>query len=249
MDHAAILLLAGLIAGAMNAMVGGGSFVTLPALIATGMPSISANATSSVALWPGGLASAAVYRHDQRPVAGMPVRLMLIVTLIGGAIGAGLLLVTPVRLFDQLLPWLLLVATLALAFARRIGPWMQAKIGPRRAPLLFGQLLLGVYGGYYGGAVGLMMLALWSLIDSADVKALAGSRTAMVSAANSVAIFCFALAGVVQWAAAAWLGAGALVGGYAGARIGKLLPSALIRAATLTLCTVITSLFFVRAYF
>src|SRR5258707_617466 len=101
MDYAALLMLAaGFLAGAMNALAGGGSFVTLRVLLAAGIPSVTANATSSVALWPGGLASAMVYRGEQRPVAGMGVRLMLGVTVVGGAIGAMLLLNTPVRLFD-----------------------------------------------------------------------------------------------------------------------------------------------------
>lgn len=249
MDSALLIVAAGLLAGLMNALAGGGSFVSLPVLIAAGIPSVAANATSTVALWPGGLASAMVYRGQQRPVAGMGVRLMLVVTVIGGAAGAVLLLSTPVRLFDKLLPWLALVATLALAFAPRVAPWLQARIGLRRLPLLAGQFLLGVYGGYYGGAVGLMMLALWSLIDGADIKALAGTRTAMVSAANSVAILCFVIAGAVHWSMAALLAAGALAGGYAGAAAAKRLSPGLVRGATLTLCVVITGVFFSRAYF
>ena len=249
MDQSTILIAAaGLLAGLMNALAGGGSFVTLPVLIGAGIPSVAANATSTVALWPGGFASAMVYRGQQRPIAGMSVRLMLAITVIGGAAGAVMLLSTPVRLFDKLLPWLALLATLALAFAPSIGPWLQARIGMRRAPLIACQFLIGVYGGYYGGAVGLMMLALWSLIDGADIKALAGTRTAMVSAANSVAILCFAVAGAVQWGAAAALAAGALAGGYFGSTVGKRLSPGLVRGATLTLCVVITAAFLSRAY-
>jgi len=232
----------------MNALAGGGSFVTMPALLSVGIPSVAANATSTVALWPGGIASAIVYRDDGRPVAGMAFPTMLAITMAGGIAGAALLLLTPVRLFDRLLPWLALVATLALAFAPRIGPWMQARLGRHRAPLLAGQFLLGIYGGYYGGAVGLMMLALWSLIDGSEIKKLAGTRTAMVSAANAAAILCFALAGIVAWREALLLGIGALAGGYAGAAIGRRLPSALVRGATLALCTAITIAFFARAY-
>lgn len=248
MESGLILIAAGLLAGLANALAGGGSFVTLPVLIAAGIPSVTANATSTVALWPGGIASAMVYRGGQQQVAGTGVRTMLIVTVIGGAVGAMLLLSTPVRLFDRLLPWLALAATLALAFAPRIGPWLQARIGAKPLPLLAGQFLLGIYGGYYGGAVGLMMLALWSLIDGADIKALAGTRTAMVSAANSIAILCFALAGAVEWGAAALLATGALTGGWAGAAVGKRLPPKLVRSATLLLCVVITGAFFARAY-
>lgn len=249
MDEALLIAAAGLIAGAMNALAGGGSFVTLPVLLATGMPSVAANATSTVALWPGGLASAVVYRGGLRPIAGVRPGTMLAISITGGAIGAGLLLWTPERLFDRLLPWLALLATLALAFAPRIGPWLQARLGSRGAPLLLvGQMLLGIYGGYYGGAVGLMMTALWSLIDSANLKVLAGPRLLMATAANAAAILCFALAGIVAWGAALLLGAGALAGGYAGAALGKRLPLPLVRAVTLALCVAITTAFFVRAY-
>ena len=249
MDQALIVAAAGLLAGAMNALAGGGSFVTLPALLATGVPSITANATSTVALWPGSLASAIVYRDGLRPIGGVGARTMLTITVAGGAIGAGLLLYTPERLFDRVLPWLALLATLSLAFAPRIGPWMQDRLGPGARPLLMaGQLSLGIYGGYYGGAVGLMMTALWSLIDGADIKALAGARVVMGAAANAAAIGCFALAGIVNWSTALLLGGGALVGGYAGARLGRRLPAAAVRIATLAICVAITSGFFVRAY-
>lgn len=243
----AILAVSGLTAGAMNALVGGGSFVSLPVLVATGIPSIIANATSSVALWPGGFASALVYR-ERPPVAGMRLPVMVALTMAGGAGGALLLFSTPVRLFDRLLPWLLLIATIALASAPRIAPHLQARSGHHGGLLVGGQFLLGVYGGYYGGAVGLMMLAMWNLIDGAGIKALAGTRTAMVTAANAAAIVCFAMAGMVRWRAALVLGAGALAGGYAGARIGRRLPPELVRAATLILCTAITIAFFIRAY-
>jgi len=250
MGEAPIIVAAGFLAGAMNALAGGGSFVTLPALLAIGTPSVAANATSTVALWPGGLASAVVYRDGLRPIGGIGVRTMLAVTVIGGTIGAGLLLYTPERLFDRLLPWLALLATLAIVLAPRVGPWMQARLGRRTVPLLLaGQLLLGIYGGYYGGAVGLMMTALWSLIDGANIKALAGARVFMGTAANAPAIACFALAGIVHWNTALLLGGGALAGGYAGARLGRRLPAAAIRTATLALCVAITLSFFVRAYF
>ena len=248
MDNALIFAFAGLCAGLMNALAGGGSFVTLPVLIAAGIPSVSANATSTVAVWPGSVMSVAVYRRELRAVGGVPLRAMLWVTLIGGAIGAGLLLATPVRLFDRLLPWLMLVATLALSFAPQIRAWAAKRASVGRTPLMAGQLLLGIYAGYYGGGAGLMMLALWSLIDGADIKALAGPRIAIVAAANAIAILCFAFAGVVHWLAALLMGAGSIAGGYAGAHICQRLPPTIVRILTLALCVSITLVFFVRAY-
>jgi uncharacterized membrane protein YfcA len=246
MEHILLLSGAGLMAGVMNALAGGGSFVTLPALIMAGVPSVAANATSTLALWPGGLTSVWVYRGGLRTVAGLSLVAMTVVTIIGGAIGALLLLGTPSGLFDRLLPWLLLVSTLALGLAPRI----RGNIGARlpRSMLLGVQGMLGIYGGYYGGAVGLMMLAVWSLIDKGEVKALNAPRTLMVTAANSVAILCFVVAGAIRWPDALLVGAGAIVGGYGGARLGRVLPSPVIRGATLLLCIAITVLFFIRAY-
>lgn len=246
-DNLLLLTGAGLLAGAMNALAGGGSFVTLPALIAAGVPSVAANASSTVALYPGGLASAFVYRGGLGEVAGAPVRPMLAITLVGGLVGALLLLWTSSSAFDAILPWLLLVATLALAFGPSIAPWLQrhARLGPR--PILALQFALGVYGGYFGGAVGLMMMAAWSLLAGVDLKQLNPARTLMVSAANTVAVLCFALAGAVRWREALVLGAAALVGGYLGAHAGKRLDARAVRAGTIALSVVMTAVFFVRA--
>ncbi|MFC2255001.1 sulfite exporter TauE/SafE family protein [Labrys portucalensis] len=239
---------AGLLAGAMNAMAGGGSFVTLPALIAAGVPSVAANASSTVALYPGGAASAYVYRSGFDPICGAPAGWMLAVTLAGGLAGALLLLWTPTTMFDQLLPWLLLVATLMLAAGPRLGAALRARLAAGPLVVLAIQVLLGLYGGYFGGAVGLMMIAAWSLLDGADFKALNPSRTLMVTAANTAAVLCFALAGAVHWPQTLIMGGGALAGGYLGAQAGRRLPSGAVRFATLAIAVGMTVAFFVRAY-
>ena len=177
MNHAAVLFAAGLLAGVMNALAGGGSFVTLPVLIAVGVPSVAANASSTFALYPGGLASAWVYRGGLTNVAGVPLRPAFLATLLGGLLGALLLLWTPGNLFDLVLPWLLLVATVTLAFGPRLGPLLRRRFRLGIAAILTVQFLLGVYGGYFGGAVGLMMIAAWSLLDNADVQTLSPART------------------------------------------------------------------------
>ncbi|MBB1092591.1 sulfite exporter TauE/SafE family protein [Rhodopseudomonas palustris] len=248
MSEVFLLIGAGALAGAMNAMAGGGSFVTLPALIGVGVPSVLANASSTIALYPGGLASAWVYRDGFSRVAGVPLGTMLLTTLFGGLIGALLLLWTPTSLFDRVLPWLLLLATLALAFGRRLGPALRARFRTGIVTLLVIQFLLGVYGGYFGGAVGLMMMAAWNLLDGADVKALNPPRTLLVSAANTVAVICFIVAGAVRWPEALLVGAGAILGGYFGAILGKALPSSVVKSATVLLAAAMTIHFFLRAY-
>jgi uncharacterized protein len=239
---------AGFLGGAMNALAGGGSFVTLPALIAAGVPSVPANASSTVALYPAGAASAWVYRDTLRAVEGVPILPSLIMTLIGGLVGALLLIYTPSTLFDRVLPWLLLAAALTLAFGPRLGPALRARFVAGPVTVLAIQFLLGIYGGYFGGAVGLMMMAVWSLLAGADIKALNPHRTLMVTAANTAALVSFVVAGVVWWPQTLALGLGAIVGGYGGALIGKRLPAAVVRTGTIALAFAITAAFFVRGY-
>jgi uncharacterized protein len=232
MDIASALILfsAGLLAGAMNAAAGGGSFVTIPAMVSVGLPSVAANASSTVALLPGTLASAWAWRRDFRPFfEGTPLRTMLLISLGGGLVGALLLLATSERAFDALLPWLLLVAALVFAFGRELGATLRrwVAVGPRT--MLGAQVVLSVYAGYFGGGVGIMMMAVWSVLGQADVKAMSAARTLLVSAANAVAVLCFAVAGPVRWAETAVMLVAAAVGGYAGARLARRLPAPLLR--------------------
>lgn len=180
------LILAGVLAGAMNALAGGGSYVTLPALIAVGVPSVAANSTSTLALYPGGLASSWVYRDGLAPVCGIPVILIAPSTLVGGFVGSFLLLITPSSVFDAILPWLLLVATIMLAGGKRVGPFLRKRFHASALTVVPIQFLLGIYDGYFGGAVGLMMIAVWSVLDGADFKPLSPMSSLMVSAANLV---------------------------------------------------------------
>jgi hypothetical protein len=240
---------AGLLAGTMNALVGGGSFVTLPALISVGLPSVQANASSTVGLFPGGAASAWAYRDGLGPIGVVSLRPLLLVTLVGGAIGAFLLLWTPSTTFDFVLPWLLMIATLTLGFGRRLGEWLRRRghIGPSAVLVL--QFGLGIYGGYFGGAVGIMMMAVWGLLDNRDFKSLNAPRTLMLTAANTMAVLIFIAAHAVRWSETLVLLIAATIGGYCGAQVGRRAPARLVRAATLLVASGITLLFFARAYF
>ena len=245
----ALLLGAGIAAGAMNAVTGGGTFVSLPALTAIGLPGTVANASSSTALLPGALASAWAYRRDLQPLAGVSTRALAVASLLGGAVGAVLLLVTPEAVFDLVIPWLLLAATVTLALGPRLNGLLRRAglhAGPRA--ILAVQGLLGVYGGYFGGAVGLMMLAAWSLLSQASLAALTPLRTVMLVAANAVAVALFVVLGQVSWPAALTVMAGAVAGGYAGAQIGRRLPAAVLRALVLAITVATTAIFFARAY-
>ena len=244
MDHVPLLLGAGLLAGAMNAAAGGGTFVTLPALVFAGVPSLAANASSTVALVPGTFASAWAYRRDFRGFEGVGMGPMLAVSVAGGLVGALLLLRTPQGAFDALVPWLLLLGAVTFAGGRQAGAALRrrVRIGPR--VLLGCQFGLGVYGGYFGGAVGIMMMATWSLLGSVEVGGMGAARTLLVSAANAVAVLCFVAAGVVWWPQTLVVLVAAVVGGYFGARVARLLPPARLRLGIAVFNFVLTAGFF-----
>ncbi len=248
MDQLSLIFSAGLLAGAMNALSGGGSFVTLPALIAAGVPSVQANASSTVALFPGGAASAFAYRDNLGPVGSASLQSLALVTICGGFIGAVLLISTPARTFDAVLPWLLLLAMLALGFGRRFGEWLRQRWHIRPSLVLTTQFALGVYGGYFGGAVGIMMMAVWGLLETRDLKSLHAPRTLLVSAANTTAVVIFIAAHAVHWHETLVMLAGAVAGGYGGAHIGRHAPAHMIRIGTLSMTFCITLIFFMRAY-
>jgi uncharacterized protein len=241
------LCVAGFCAGVMNALAGGGSFLSVPAMIATGVPSVLANTSSTVALWPGTVAGALIYPNSFRAVAGIGKRAMMMVTLVGGLAGALLLLFTPSSSFTSLLPWLLLLATLALAFGPQIAERLKGRLHGSQW-LLVVQFVLGTYGGYFGGAASVMMLAVWCLFGETDVKALHGPRTLLITAANTVAIIVFLFARAVLWPQTLAMLVGSLAGGIGGARLGRVIPNHITRVVTLCITSAITCAFFVKTY-
>ena len=232
----------------MNALAGGGTFATMPTLIALGLPSPIANATSNVALQPGLVASAWAYRKDLAPLAGFGMPVLAGITFAGGLAGSLLLVATPARLFDIVVPWLLLLATIVLAFGQRAAVALHRRvtIGPKT--LVAAQILLGIYGGYFGGGVGLMMTAAFGLLAHQEPHKMAGARTLMVATANAAAALIFIVAGMIRWVYCIPMLIGAIVGGYLGARLGQVLPPLAIRIWTLLITAVTTAVFFWRAY-
>lgn len=239
---------AGVVGGAMNALAGGGSFATMPTLIALGLPSPIANATSNVSLQPGAIASAWAYRTGLFPIAGLSVKTLCIITFIGGLIGSLLLVATPTRTFDVIIPWLLLLATVALAFGSKAADWLKSGTTIGKPTLVGAQLMLGLYGGYFGGGVGMMMTATWGLLAGHAPHQLAAPRTLMLATANAAATIIFVTLGMVRWIYCIPMLIGGIVGGHFGARLGLILPPWAIRAWTLTISAATTLVFFYRAY-
>jgi uncharacterized membrane protein YfcA len=249
-DLAAIALAAGAgcVGGAMNALAGGGTFATLPALIAIGLPANVANATSNVALLPGAAASAAEFRDELSPVAGLPVRVLAGITFVGGLIGSVLLVLTPTRAFDFIIPWLLLLGLIVMAFGKGASNWLHDRVTIGWRTLVFAQSLLGIYGGYFGGGVGLMTTATYGLLAAAHPRSLFSVRTLMLAIANFAASFVFIAAGLVRWAACLPMLAGGVIGGWVGAKLSKRLSHRVVRVWTLLVTAATTAVFFARAY-
>lgn len=239
---------AGMLGGAMNALAGGGSFATMPTLIALGLPSTVANATSNVAVQPGAVASAWAYRAGLAPIGGVGVRTLAGITFMGGLCGSLLLAWTPASAFDVIVPWLLLAATIAIALGRHASDWLSARFvaGPRS--LVAGQALLGIYGGYFGGGVGMMLTAMWGLLTGGTPAALAAPRTLMLAVANTAATIVFVASGMVAWTLCVPMMVGSIAGGYLGALVGTRLSPGIIRGWTLLVTIVTTVVFFWRAY-
>ncbi|GAA1306111.1 sulfite exporter TauE/SafE family protein [Pseudonocardia xinjiangensis] len=246
------LLLAGIASGALNSVGGGGTFVALPALVSAGLSPVTANASSTVALLPGALSSAWAYRGEIVPVGTTTNRSLTSMSLLGGGVGAGLLLALPAATFDAAVPWLLAFATAVLAVGRPVSRLLRTTsghpldLGPRS--VLAGQFVLAVYGGYFGGAVGIMMLALWSVGLGLDAAVGNPMRVAQLAAIYTPAAALFLIAGEVLADPIPLTAVlvGALLGGYVGAHLARRLPAPLLRAIVLTTAVTMTVLYFNR---
>jgi uncharacterized membrane protein YfcA len=250
LDMASYLLLifAAFAAGLINSVAGGGSFLTFPALVFTGVPSIIANASSTLALIPGTLASAWAYRGDFKQSDGFPFWPMMIVSLAGGMVGALLLLFTPQRTFDSILPWLMLAASLLFTFGPRISPILKRVIHIGPVAVVVIQFLAGIYGGYFGGAVGIVMLAAWSLFGLTDIHFMNANRTVLGSAMNAIAVVLFVIAGKIWWPQAMAMLVAAVIGGYFGAVYARTVNPRYVRAAITVISFAITIAFFLRRH-
>ncbi|MFC0629254.1 TSUP family transporter [Kribbella deserti] len=243
-----VVLLAGLLAGLLNAVGGGGTFVALPALVAAGMPSVTANAATTVALLPAATASVWVLRRDLTPLQKVPTRALTAISVLGGAAGAVLLLALPALAFDAVVPWLLAFATLVLAFGRRLTRLFRTSFSLSPGIMLTGQFVLALYGGYFGGAVGMLMVAFWTVGLGHELAALNPMRVAQLAAIylTAAVIFLFGSDVVESPLLLGVLVVGAVAGGFGGGHVARRLPAWSLRVFVLTSAIVATTLYFVQ---
>ncbi|WNO54173.1 sulfite exporter TauE/SafE family protein [Stakelama saccharophila] len=238
----------GFLGGAMNALAGGGSFATMPTLIALGLPATQANATSNFALLPGAGASALTFRDELGPIGSAQPWPLVAITFACALVGSLLLVVTPTETFDIIIPWLLLVAFLILLFGKRAAIWLHDHVTIGRRTLFAAQALLGIYGGYFGGGIGMMMTAVYGLLAGATPREMFAARTLMLAVANTAAAFVFIGFDMIRWWACLPMLAGALAGGWIAALLGKRVPPTPIRLWTIAWTAAVTAMFFWRAY-
>ena len=252
-DQAIFLLFAAGIAGALNALAGGGSFISFPALLFMRIPAVEANATNTVALWPGLAASTLAYLRR----LNVPLRVLvplLLTSVVGGGAGALLLLKTPQHTFLRLVPWLLLGGTFLFAFGNSIRAivgktavtddlrdisWQAIVIGS------IAELLVAVYGGYFGAGIGFLTLGMLAMLGMRDIHAMGAVRTLLAAAINATAVLTFIVARAVWWPQCGVMIAGSLAGGWFGAHYAQKADPRKVRGAVIGVGVVMTAYFFV----
>jgi uncharacterized membrane protein YfcA len=233
-----LLLAAGLWAGVQNALAGGGSFVTLPVLILSGLDARAANITSTIALFPGQVTTGLAGRKLVSGAAQLSFRALFAISLAGGGVGALLLLATPASFFARLLPWLVLAATALFAWGSFRKPPSHGRPLSARASA-FAQFLIAIYGGYFGGGIGFLMLAALT-IAGLPVRGAAATKNVLAGVMNGAAVVIFAFSRDVHWLAAALLGVGAIAGGLAGAWLLKWVNETALKAGVVILGLALT---------
>ena len=247
MSMFALLFVAGLWAGVQNALAGGGSFVTLPALILSGMSPLAANVTSTVALFPGQVSSGLAGRKLVGGAGQLSFKALLVISVVGGALGAVLLLNTPSKVFARMVPWLVLFATVVFAwgsFRRKAqGPEAGSRLGP--VPAGLAQFVIAIYGGYFGGGIGFLMMAALAMAGVATRNA-AATKNVLAAVMNASAVVLFVTSPLVHWPQAGVLCVGAILGGLAGVWALKRVNERALRIAIVCIGLALTVGLFLR---
>jgi len=260
---AILLFIAAILGGTLNAVAGGGTFITLPSLIFTGVGAINANATSTVALWPGSVASIGAYRKELVKQDRRILLVLGVTSLIGGVLGAELLIGTSQSTFVTLLPYLLLLATVLFAVSSPITTRLRERKAaltikqdspaaapgkvtwPRLVGIACFQLVIAVYGGYFGGGIGILMLATLGIMGMENIHEMNSVKTLLTTLINGVALVIFIIRGIVEWPQALVMIAGAIIGGYGAAYFARKIDQRLVRGFVILVGLSMTVYFFV----
>lgn len=257
-----LIFVAALLAGAQNSVAGGGSFILFPVLLAAGLPnivnniapSVIANTTNTVAVWPGSLASVVAYRAELRQTRQNLVGLIL-ASLAGGLIGAVLLLGTSNATFNALLPFLMLIATLLFAFGNRLSKAARAHTSTLKLPpwsltalIILMQFITAIYGGFFGAGIGIVMLAVLAVWGMTEIHEMNGIKTLLASCINGVAVLYFVIRGQVAFPDVLVMIVGAVIGGYFGARLARQVNPLRVRQFITGVAVLLTIYFFAHAY-
>ncbi len=243
-----LLIIAALAAGLINSVAGGACFLPFPHWSSPGFPRLLPMLRAPRRSFPGSWQAPRAYREDFRKSGDFPFVYLLIVSLVGGVVGALLLLFTPQRTFDSVIPWLLLAATLLFTFGPKIAPRLKCAFHMSSTTLIVIQFFIGIYGGYFGGAIGILMLATWTIYGLSDIHVMNANRTLMGAATNSIAAVLFVVARKIWWPQTLVMLVGAVAGGYLGARMAKRVNPRYIRAIVTVVSVGITVAFFLRRH-
>lgn len=248
MINEVILAAAAFGAGILNAIAGGGTFLTFPALVFTGVPFVSANATSAVAVFPGYLGAVAGFYNELDAFDRKHLVKILILAAIGGVAGSLLLLISSNKAFALVVPFLLAGATLVFAFGQQLRRWLS---GSHEAGIAgdIGVLVVAMYGGYFNGGLGIVLLALFSFWGMRDIHLMNGLKNAMSFIISAISVATFALAGIVVWKQAILMMVASAIGGYVGAPLSRIIPVKVVRMLVISIGVVLSVVFFQRAFF
>ena len=242
-----LLASASFIAGIINSIAGGGSFLTFPALVFTGVPTISANATSAVAVFPGYLSGALGFAKELKEYPKSKFLLLITLSIMGGIGGSLLLLITPASVFSYIIPWLLGFATLLFAFGDFVAKWAKKNSNSNGFLGNLTTLIVCIYGGYFNGGLGIILLALFSTLGMRDIHLMNGLKNIMSFALSAASVVTFAIAGIVFWQQAIIMMIAATIGGYFGVVVARKLSKDTIRMIIVIIGLIMTVIFGIKA--